>query len=154
MIKQLVYNDCFNIFGDPSTDEGRIEINSQMVDVISPFTFKPSGTKIIRCNKYIADDLYSALYEIYQIYGYRIHEFTGLDFYSGCHVYRQTTSGKWWSAHSWGLAVDMCYPLGEYMKPPVIPFHYVNAFLKRGFNWGGNYKTFYDGMHFSAINEG
>ena len=55
------------------------------------------------------------------------------------------------STHAWGIAVDINPELGPFGAESKQPDFIVEAFKKRGFHWGGDWKMpFTDGMHFQA----
>jgi hypothetical protein len=150
-IEQLTYKDLFYIFGDPNTKQGKEQINGFIITKNLPFPLNNGKTKTLTANKHIIDSVIDALIEIEKLFTLSLMQKNGLDEYNGCHVFRQTRNKKWWSGHSWAVSIDFCAKLAGYGKIPMIPYQYVNAFIKRGFYWGGNWR-YKDGMHFSAFN--
>jgi hypothetical protein len=73
--------------------------------------------------------------------------------YDGCFVPRHIcwNPKKALSRHSWGIAVDInarfC-PYGSLAKQPA---KLVSAFRAHGFEWGGDWKTTKDPMHFECV---
>lgn len=152
-IEKLKYDDMFNLFGDPNTEKGIEKIKSHLIRVPFPFAMNNGKVKTLYCNRYIAQAVIDALKEIEEKVGLAFLQKIGLDEYNGAYNHRQTRDKKWWSIHTWGGAIDLCGKLGRMGKPPMLPYWYVNAFVKRGFYWGGNWKGKYtDGMHFSCVN--
>ena len=149
-IERLTYRDLIKNFGDPGTDEGLQQIKSNIVSVQVPFLLQPHDIKIVKCHKYVADAYAEALEEVKKYYGEKYIEKFHLNRFAGCHVVRETGDGKWWSIHSWGMAFDHNPDLGKYGPPSIMPYHFINPFLKRGFGWGGNWHGKKDGMHISA----
>lgn len=151
-IKPLTYRDLMQVYGDPGTREGKKKINDSQVSVKLPFPLYYGEKKIekISCHEYCSKAYVDALKEILETYTLKYIKKYRLNEYGGCHVFRQTVNGKWWSIHSWGMAFDHNMKLGPYGPPSIMPYHFVNAFLKRGFGWGGNWIGFQDGMHFSV----
>jgi len=154
MIKQISYNDCIKKWGDPSGHGGVEQIQRDLVTIETSIIFRPSNTRSILCHKSIADDLYKTLSIVSDIYSPLEIEKYGLNIYGGCYVNRRTKNGKWWSVHTWGLAVDMATTLGQYGTTPATPYLFTKVWLDMGWNWGGNWRGLRDGMHFSAVNEG
>jgi hypothetical protein len=71
------------------------------------------------------------------------------DLWGGCFNPRGKRGGGGTSTHSWGIAVDWCPALGPMGGPTRMPQFIVDAFVKRGFVWGGDWEKT-DGMHFQA----
>ena len=77
----------------------------------------------------------------------------------GSFVWRRIAGTKRYSAHSFGIAIDVDKTLGKYWRwagaapgkvgryPNQIPEEMVRVFERRGFIWGGKWHH-YDGMHF------
>lgn len=166
-IKKLRYNDLKTIFYDldkaekeGNLDIAKFEISKQLVTVKLPFTFfnydkktdKLIPINYVRCNKYIASAMIDALQEILDHYGLEKIKELGLDREcGGSSNFRKTRNGKWWSVHAWGGAVDLWCDKGRMGEEPTIPNFCVQAFKKRGFCWGGDFRqNFKDGMHFSC----
>jgi len=149
MMKRLNYRDLFGLFGDPATQEGKDKIKNSLVTIISPFDLSNGQNKIL-CHDYIAGSYISALNDILNYYGEQFIIDNGLNEFNGCFCHRKISgAGDWWSIHSWGLAVDHMASRGPYGKPPLLPMHFVEAFIDNGFGWGGRWKI-PDGMHFSV----
>jgi hypothetical protein len=59
------------------------------------------------------------------------------------------------SMHSWPLAIDINPKNNPYRRDNKlitdIPYEIINIFKNHGFNWGGNYKTIKDTMHFEYM---
>lgn len=149
-ITPVDYDDLELMFGEPG-------ISDNIITKPFPFPLYLNGDKNFRCNnfyghKYIADSVIDAYKEILEIFGIEFIRKHGLDNYGGCYNYRAVRGANKLSVHSWGLAVDILPDHGPLDEPPLLPYHFVDAFLKRGFKWGGYFDR-YDGMHFSACNE-
>lgn len=149
-IERTSYLDLFTEIGDPETE--RKEIESQLVTVATPFPLNRGKTNNITCHKSIAEGLLDALIEVERVFGLKLIQEVGLDEYNGCYNHRRTRSGKYWSGHAFGVSADFCSRFAGYGQISMIPYQFVNAFLKRGFYWGGNWrKPYTDGMHFSRF---
>lgn len=68
--------------------------------------------------------------------------------FGGCHNIRSTRGSNRWSAHSWGLAIDINVKDNGLGKTPKMSKEFVKCFTDAGFGWGGNYNR-KDGMHFT-----
>jgi len=134
---------------------GKSGDTKDMVRTPFPFPLYLDGDPNLICrnfygNKYIAPAVISAFTEILDIYGLQFIKDNNLDWYGGCYSHRKSRGSDIMSDHAWGLAVDIVPQLGKFKEPSMIPYHYIQAFLNRGFIWGGNWYT-PDGMHMSAI---
>jgi len=150
-IDRLSYRDLKPMFGDPETEEGKQKIKKSLISIDFPFPMNKGTEKILYCHEYIAEAVIDAFKEIERKVSLEFLKENDLDGYSGSYNHRKTRNGLWWSVHTWGLAVDLCEKFGKMGKVPMLPYWYVNAFIKRGFYWGGNWH-YPDGMHFSACN--
>lgn len=68
--------------------------------------------------------------------------------FGGCHSIRATRGANYWSAHSWGLAIDVNVSENGLGVEPTLSKKFVGSFKDAGFGWGGEYKR-KDGMHFT-----
>jgi len=74
-----------------------------------------------------------------------------LDRLGGIHNHRfKVGSPNELSVHAWAAAIDVNPHRGPYGKKPDMPQFIIDAFKKRGFVWGGDWKI-QDGMHFQAV---
>lgn len=107
-----------SIFGKPG-DEGNL------VSITPPYTLYYDGkaVKTIRVHAKVAESVQRVLTRVLQHYGEkRIHEL-GLDIYGGSYNYRKTTTGKAYSLHAWGIALDFDPEHNAYdMKKPKARF--------------------------------
>lgn len=68
--------------------------------------------------------------------------------WDGCFNIRKMRGGNQMSLHSWGVAVDVnAFENGLGGEPKLTP-EFVKCFTDAGFDWGGNWKSRKDGMHF------
>lgn len=76
---------------------------------------------------------------------------------TGAYNCRKTTSGRSWSKHSWGAAVDVNWqtnPYGRKLRTDM-PKWFIQLWKDEGFGWGGDWRNVKDAMHFSKFpNEG
>ena len=100
-------------------------------------------------HKLVGHVMIDALEEIHDFYGLSFMRRHGLDYWGGVYNPRLKTGGSEPSAHAWAVAIDYCPELGQRGDPPRMPWPIVDAFTKRGFEWGGLWET-PDGMHAQA----
>jgi len=101
-------------------------------------------------HRLVGDAMLDALEEIRDYKGWQYLQENYLDYYGGCFNFRLMRGRDLLSTHSWAIAIDinphLC-PLGA--DPARQPEFIVEAFVRRGFEWGGRWKR-PDGMHFQA----
>jgi len=104
-----------------------------------------------RAHMDVAPVIVDALKEIGEYKGLSYLEKNKLNYWGGCWWFRlKRASSEELSTHSWGIALDLnphIAPMGE--RDHKQPVFIVDAFLKRGFCWGGNW-LYPDAMHFQA----
>ena len=104
----------------------------------------------IYAHRLVAESLIEALEEIYNYRGENYLATNKFDRYGGMYHFRKMITYPALSTHSWGIAIDLNPELAPYGGDPSgQPEFIVEAFKKRGWNWGGDWKT-PDGMHFQA----
>ncbi len=156
-IKPLNYRDLLTEFGNPDTAEGLDRIRSSQTTIHLPFPLVQGGRETwkIECHEYCAAAYRDVLEDILDRLGLETIKKYGLNVFHGCHVERRIIDpktwkpGLWWSIHTWGMAFDHVAALGPNGSPSIMPWHFVEPFLLRGFGWGGHWQT-QDGMHFSV----
>lgn len=112
----------------------------------------------VRFNKLVAHQLQQAMEEIYNTDKNLIDP---IDFHSSGGTFvtrrkRNNSKNPSLSLHSWGIAIDVNVMYGKDGKGGAInignnsyqPRILINIFNKYGFEYGGNWKGFKDGMHF------
>jgi hypothetical protein len=68
--------------------------------------------------------------------------------FDGCFNIRKKRGLNSMSLHSWGLAIDVNAAWNQLGKTPTLSSEFVKCFTDAGFDWGGNWKSRVDGMHF------
>lgn len=152
-VQKFSERDLYSIIGNPADPEFEEKIKSELIRFKTPFPLNCNDKEInhITCHPLIAPALEDALLEILKYYSYeKIKEF-GLDLYHGCFNIRPVSGYPgYWSIHSFACAVDFNAHIGKMTIPSVMPYPFVDAFKKRGFYWGGEWRR-PDGMHFSLV---
>jgi hypothetical protein len=103
----------------------------------------------VQCHRLIGPALIDALQEIGAAHPPEYLHAAGLDFWGGCFNFRAARGQDKLSTHSWGIAVDINPQLGGLGEAPRMPGFIVEAFINRGFEWGGSWKR-PDAMHFQS----
>lgn len=157
-IERLTERQIYGMFGDPIKEPERIK--KHLVSITPPMPLVGTNglpIKKVTMNKYIADSWVDALNEIRDKYTVDGIIDNKLNIFGGCFNIRNAKGdGTFLSKHSWGLAVDHLMQLGPYGSRDIMPYHFVHAFIKRGWDWGGHWPEMYpgctvlDGMHFST----
>ena len=68
--------------------------------------------------------------------------------WNGCFNVRKKVGASSQSLHSWGIAIDINAAWNAFGKTPTMSPELVQCFKDAGFEWGGDWKTTKDGMHF------
>jgi hypothetical protein len=103
--------------------------------------------KRIYCNKDLVKPLTKAFKAL--IKSGKVEE---LKTWDGCFNIRKIRGGNLMSLHSWGVAFDVnAFENGLGREPKLSP-EFVKCFTDAGFDWGGNWKSRKDGMHFQLAN--
>jgi hypothetical protein len=68
--------------------------------------------------------------------------------WDGCFNIRKKRGLSTMSLHSWGIAVDVNAFENGLGETPKLSSAFVKCFTDSGFDWGGDWKTRKDGMHF------
>ena len=98
-------------------------------------------------HRLVGDAMVDALEEIQDYFGLGRMQHHGLDYWGGVYNPRMKTGEDEPSLHAWAVAIDYCPALGPYGEPSRMPWVVVEAFTKRGFEWGGLWQV-RDGHHF------
>lgn len=100
-------------------------------------------------HKKVGPAMIDALEEVRNVYGMAYMRLKALDYWGGCHNPRLKRGSREPSTHAFAISIDYCPDLGKMGDPSRMPWHIVEAFIKRGFEWGGLWRE-PDGMHFQA----
>lgn len=68
--------------------------------------------------------------------------------WDGCFNVRKMRGLNSMSIHSWGIAIDLNAAWNGLGKKPTLSKAFVKCFTDAGFEWGGNWQSRVDGMHF------
>ena len=119
-------------------------------------TYGGSPVKSIRIHKDVADNLYSAMTEVLQVYQPELIQDLRINIYQGSYNNRRKRGGTTFSTHAWGIALDFDADNNKlrwdrtkatFAKPEYKQF--LEIFKKHGFYNLGTEKN-YDYMHFQA----
>ena len=132
---------CLKAFGQPATDRA----NAFMVLWVVPADcWHPRLPKRIYCHKLMVQPLSKAFKAL--IKTGRINELKSWD---GCYCVRpQRGSSVHISLHSWGLAIDVNAAWNPRGHKGVLTPEFVKCWTDSGFDWGGDFTTTIDPMHF------
>jgi hypothetical protein len=134
----IISIDCFKKFGQPTPDSKFLvlwDVPEELEIGVIP--------KRIYCNKAMVKPLTNAFQNL--IKTGKVNE---LKTWDGCFNIRKIRGGKQMSLHSWGIAIDVnAFENGLGREPKLSP-EFVKCFTDAGFDWGGNWKSRKDGMHF------
>ena len=132
-------SDCLKKYGDPWENESKF----MMLWDIPTYLEHGAIPKRMYCNRDMVDPLYQAFKYINE---------RGLadqiKTYDGCFNVRKKRGGTTPSLHSWGIAIDINAAWNAFGKTPTMSPELVQCFKDAGFEWGGDWKTTKDGMHF------
>lgn len=99
--------------------------------------------KRIYCNKDLIGPLSEAFKKLIQTKA--VNE---LKTWDGCFNIRKKRGLSSMSLHSWAIAIDVNAFENGLGKNPKLSKEFVECFTSSGFDWGGNWKSPVDGMHF------
>jgi hypothetical protein len=68
--------------------------------------------------------------------------------WDGCFNIRRKRGASSQSLHSWGIAIDINAAWNKMGQKPTLSKELVSCFKESGFDWGGDFTTVKDGMHF------
>jgi len=132
-------------------DQGWFDENVKVFHLSFPLrqSWNQQEIRAFHAHKKVGAVMADALQEIYEFYGLRLMRLHGLDFWGGVYNPRLKRGSREPSTHAWAIAIDQCPELGPYGEAPRTPWILVEAFVKRGFLWGGLWE-YPDGQHFQA----
>lgn len=87
---------------------GKVGCEGDLVNITPAYPIYYDGRelKTIRVHKLIAEDVAQILQEVKDAYGLEAIHRLRLDQYAGSYNFRKITSGKSYSMHAWGIAMD------------------------------------------------
>jgi hypothetical protein len=150
----MTTNEIVKKYGKPNeTGEG------YLTTILLPYPMKLAwdlDTKVskMRCHKLAAEPFLNVFNDLLAHYGLNEIERLGIDLFGGCFNYRKMRGGTSWSAHAWGIAVDLdparnklkeTAKTARFARPeyqPMIDIFYRHGFISLGIEKG------YDWMHF------
>ena len=132
---------CLKKYGDPNLQKSLVlfDVPTELEIGLIP--------KRIYCNKDLVAPLTQAFKNL--IATGHVKEIKTWD---GCFNIRKKRGLTSMSLHSWGIAVDINAFENGLGKTPKLSSGFVKCFTDAGFNWGGNFKSRVDGMHFELSN--
>lgn len=153
-IKLLKVIKLYDMYGHPEEDREKVQSFLEPYVLPFPLYYNKHKLKVIRTHRYIGPAVIESLEEIKDYYGEKFLHEKGLDKYGECYNVRKTSPNKdVFSIHSWGLAIDFNFMLDNPGEASLMPYHFVNAFKKRGFQWGGDWMYCKESMHFTSVFE-
>lgn len=156
------YGQPWKIVSDGVILDPQFETN-HITRIQAPYDMWMGDIKItkIAINKKCAESLLRCLTKISNTISKSERKIFGLDQYGGGFNFRpiRGANGKLTinklSTHAYGAAIDLApqlNPLGAFYNPAkmMMPYQVINIFKDEGWEWGGDFKTRPDCMHFQA----
>lgn len=106
----------------------------------------------VTAHRLVGDAMMDALVEIGDYRGGAYLEQNQYNYFGGIFNPRMKRGIGQLSTHTWGIAIDINPHLGPLGKPSQMPEFIVNAFVRRGFVWGGEWKRT-DAQHMQAAKD-
>lgn len=136
---------CIKVLGNPNSPKAL----ASMVKLAIPGELQPDCLPDhVYCNKYFADKFLTALENLKE--ENILSEFKE---FGGIFSVRPVRGGSTPSLHSWGLAIDInpsTNPLQKTSKKRTLSDKFIKCFKDAGFDWGGDFKSRFDPMHFQV----
>jgi len=129
--------DCVTKYGDPKKEAAMMMWNLPEHLIVGKIP------KRIYCNRDLIKPLEKALSNV--IERGLVDQIKSWD---GCFNIRSKRGGSTYSLHSWGIAFDINAATNGFGKMPTMSKELVACFKDAGFDWGGDWKSKPDGMHF------
>lgn len=158
-------SECNSFYGDPRGKNGGPSPTWEKENLIlvpAPWklvtAWDGSAVRGIRCHVLCGDSLSRVLAEIWDAAHRKreVIEIWGMHLFGGGYNFRVMRGGSALSMHSWGCAVDFDPARNAFgsRKPnfAICP-SVLNAFVREGWTWGGEWKK-PDAMHFQAARVG
>lgn len=141
------------LYGDPQHPDAEWE-RENLSRFRLPFPMKLSWdtntvVTLVTAHKLVGEAMMDALEEIRDYRGEAYLQQNRLDLFGGIYNPRKKRGIDEWSTHAWGIAIDINPHRGPLGQPSTMPEFIVEAFVKRGFEWGGNWKRI-DAQHHQA----
>lgn len=131
-------SDCIKKYGMPNANAPYLELLHIPIECrIEHFPSK------IYCNRDLKTPLLYVLRHLISTGTYK-----EIKTFDGCFNIRKMRKANSWSLHSWGIAIDInafenqMYTEGKFSK------EFIQCWKSAGFDWGGDWKTRKDPMHF------
>lgn len=126
-------------YGDPVLERSMVvyDVPSDIEAAI------PTAPKKVYCNRDLVKPLEQAFRNLIAR-GYAKE----LKTWDGCFNIRKKKGNSSHSLHSWGLAIDVNAAWNGWNKKPTLSEGFVKCFKDAGFDWGGDWTSTPDGMHF------
>ncbi len=153
--------EAIRYYGKPWVEENGVLIESKewrrenLGSVTLPhslrYSWKDERLFSFACHKKVCKPVQDAILEIGSHGGWEWLVLQEFDRWGGCYNPRSKRSTPLQpSAHFFGIAIDLNPHIDPQGEPPKMPWFIVDAFVKRGFIWGGDFKR-KDGQHFQAL---
>lgn len=132
---------CLSKFGDPTNKKNEAKY-MELWDVPTELEIGVIPKKLY-CNKLMVGPLSKAFKNLID------RDFIKeLKTFDGCFNVRKKRGLSSMSLHSWGIAIDVNASWNQLGKTPTLSKGFVKCFTDAGFDWGGNWASRLDGMHF------
>lgn len=136
--------DYLDEYGKP-TSQWENEV-LQVINLPFPITYSSNPAQELtrlRCHEKVAE-VFSQVFAAIHNRGLR-DKVRDCD---GCYCFRRKSSGGGLSVHSWGIAIDLNVPTNQPQTPGDMAQELIALFQEFGFEWGGNWSSYKDPMHF------
>ena len=150
------WSEWLEVYGDPRGAEGRPDerwMRDNLISVLSPFPWRLSWdldivVNYLQVHRKVAESLLDALEEMWDVQGEDILT-RDENRWGGCFNYRSKRGIEALSTHAFGAAMDINPHVAPFLAEGHQPQYIVDAFVKRGWTWGGSWER-RDDMHLQA----